>query len=270
MRDILANGETRRDRTGTGTISLFGQHLTVDCQKGKVFPTITTRKVYHRAVINDMLWMLSGSTNIKTLQDQGHHHWDAWADEQGNLGPSYGHQLRNFNGSTGSDKYTWRDTLGIDQVSRALRLIKEDPRSRRILITLWNPSEISHSNVLPPCLTVLQFYVRSSRFLDVHIYQRSCDVFIGFAFDFPGFSLLLYLISHFSKLIPGRVHWSCGDSHVYLNHVDQVREQLRRVALVPPQLIINSDKKDLFDVTSSDLTVVGYKSHPPIKGDVSI
>jgi len=250
---ILNHGKRRDDRTGTGTLSLFGERLEFDLIEG--FPLVTTKKVFFKGVVGELLWMLSGSTNVKPLQEAGVHIWDEWADKDGELGPVYGYQWRNYNGQ------------GVDQIKKVIQQIKTDPTSRRLLVVTANPAQ-EDKMALPPCPSMFQLYVDGVE-LSMHVYQRSCDVFLGGPFDIASYALLLSMIAKVTGKYPGKLIFSYGDAHLYLNHVDQAIEQVKRTPRTKPTLEL-ADKTDIFDFTAEDIKLIGYEPHPPIKAAISV
>lgn len=249
---VLKEGKVRDDRTGTGTVSLFGQHLEFDLSEG--FPLVTTKSVFFRGVIHELLWMLSGNTNIKYLVDNNVHIWDDWCDSDGNLGAIYGHQLRDFN------------SQGIDQISNLIEQIKTNPTSRRLMVVMYNPAQINMM-ALPPCPSFLQFYVDGEE-LSCHLYQRSADLFLGVPFDIASYALLTEMIAKNTGLKAKKLIISYGDSHIYLNHIKSVIKQLKRTPLDLPK--IELPIKDIFDYKYEDIKLIGYKSKGKISGKISI
>lgn len=254
---LLVHGKDRKDRTGVGTFSVFSCHLDYDLDN--YFPLITTKKVYLKGVIAELLWFLNGDTNIKYLNDNGVHIWDEWADENGDLGPIYGKQWRDWN----SDH--------IDQIQNAIDLIKNDPYSRRIIVSAWNPSQIPDM-ALPPCHTLFQFYVREAypeRYLDCQVFQRSADAFLGLPFNIASYSLLTMMTAQQTDLKPGALHWVGGDVHIYDNHLKQVEIQLHRRPYSFPKMKIDK-AKDIFSYKIEDFHLEDYKYHPAIKAPVAV
>lgn len=256
LKHILENGTPKSDRTGTGTISIFGYQMRFDLSKG--FPVLTTKKLHLRSIIHELLWFLKGETNIRYLKENGVSIWDEWADESGDLGPVYGKQWRSWqaNGAT------------IDQVSGLMRLIKTSPYSRRMIISAWNVGELEKM-ALPPCHVLFQFYVADGR-LSCQLYQRSADVFLGVPFNIASYALLTMMIAQVSGLQPGDFVHTFGDAHLYLNHLDQTRLQLTREPRPLPQMIINPEVKDIFSFRFEDFQLVNYDPHPHIKAAVSV
>ena len=253
--DVLQNGIPSNDRTGVGTISLFGTRMEFDLSKA--FPLITSKKVFLKGVIYELLWFLKGDTNVRWLQEHGVHIWDEWADANGDLGPVYGCQWRNWPTDLG----------GIDQIANAIETIREDPHSRRIIVNSWNVESLSRM-ALPPCHCLFQFHVRGDR-LDCQLYQRSCDMFLGVPFNIASYSLLTMMMAQQAGLKPGEFVWTGGDCHVYDNHVDQFLEQLGRKPYPYPTIEIRK-ADSLFDYQYEDFKVVGYQHHPTIKAPVAV
>ncbi|PUU87900.1 MULTISPECIES: thymidylate synthase [Halanaerobium] len=253
---ILDSGVDREDRTGTGTRSIFGHQLRFDLQKG--FPLMTTKKVYWKGVAHELLWFLKGDTNIKYLNDNDVHIWDEWADENGDLGNVYGHQWRSWEGREGT----------IDQISEVIEQIKENPYSRRLIVNAWNVGDLDKM-ALPPCHLLFQFYVADGK-LSCQLYQRSCDTFLGVPFNIASYSLLIHMIAHVVGLEVGEFVWTGGDVHIYHNHFDQIKEQLSREPRPLPQLKINKETDNIFDIKFEDIELIGYDPHPTIKGEVSV
>lgn len=255
--NLLIYGDDRKDRTGVGTSSVFSCHLNYNLERR--FPLITTKRVYLKGVIAELLWFLNGNTNIKYLNDNDVHIWDEWADENGDLGPIYGKQWRDWNGDH------------IDQIQNAIDLIKNDPYSRRIIVSAWNPSQIPDM-ALPPCHTLFQFYVRDEhnrRCLDCQVYQRSADAFLGLPFNIASYSLLTMMMAQQTDMNPGFLHWVGGDVHIYDNHLEQVNLQLHRKPYPFPKM--NIDKaKDIFSYKLEDFHLENYKCHPAIKAPVAV
>ena len=254
LQKVVDLGTIRKDRTGVGTLSTFG--LQMEFYLSLYFPLVTTKKVYLKGVIAELLWFLNGDTNIKYLNDNGVHIWDEWADENGDLGPIYGKQWRDWNGDH------------IDQIQNAIDLIKNDPYSRRIIVSAWNPSQIPDM-ALPPCHTFFQFYVTESECLDCQIYQRSADMFLGVPFNIASYSLLTMMMAQQTGLKPGRLIWTGGDCHIYLNHLDQVETELHRTPYPFPKMEIDK-AKDIFSYNLEDFHLEDYKCHPAIKAPVAV
>lgn len=254
---ILDDGIEKEDRTGTGTISLFGHQMRFDLQKG--FPLLTTKKLHLKSIIYELLWFLQGDTNIRYLQEQGVRIWNEWADENGELGPVYGKQWRSFAGANGKT---------VDQIAWVMEEIKQNPDSRRMIVSAWNPSEIDEM-ALPPCHCLFQFYVIDGK-LSCQLYQRSGDVFLGVPFNIASYALLTYMMAQATQLQVGDFVHTLGDAHIYLNHVQQVKEQLMRTPYSSPKLQLNPEIKSLFDFEYKDIQLVDYEAHPHIKGVVSV
>jgi thymidylate synthase len=254
---ILEEGVEKGDRTGTGTRSVFGHKMTFDLSEG--FPILTTKKLYLRGIIHELLWFLKGDTNIKYLQDNNVHIWDEWADENGELGPVYGHQWR-----------SWPDYDGgaIDQIKIVLDQIKNNPNSRRMLVSAWNVAEVNKM-ALPPCHTMFQFYVAEGK-LSLMLYQRSADTFLGVPFNIASYALLCMMVAQVCDLKPGKFIHVTGDTHLYLNHLEQARLQLTRDPRPLPTMKINPDVKDLFSFKYEDFELIGYDPWPSIKAEVSV
>jgi thymidylate synthase len=254
---ILDNGVQKTDRTGTGTLSVFGYQMRFDHQKG--FPLLTTKKIHIKSVIYELLWFLRGESNISFLKEHGVRIWDEWADENGELGPVYGVQWRN-----------WRTPDGrvIDQISQVIDQIKRDPNSRRLIVNAWNVGDIPKM-ALPPCHLMFQFYVIDGK-LSCQFYQRSADVFLGVPFNIASYALLTMMVAHVCHLEPGDLIQVMGDTHLYLNHLDQAKLQLTRSPYPLPTMILNPDVRSIFDYHFEDFSLINYQSHPHIKGEISI
>ena len=257
LEHVKQNGQKKEDRTGTGTMSVFGYQMRFNLNEG--FPLLTTKKVHLKSVIYELLWFLSGDTNIKFLKDNGVSIWDEWADENGNLGPVYGHQWRSWPTSEGKE---------IDQISNLINQIKKTPDSRRLIVSAWNVGEINKMK-LPPCHCFFQFYVVDGR-LSCQLYQRSADIFLGVPFNIASYALLTQMIAHVSGLEYGEFIHTLGDAHIYTNHIDQVNEQLHRKPKKLPQIKINPSVKNIFDFKYEDFSLEGYDPYPPIKAPVAI
>lgn len=267
LKHIKENGVEKSDRTGTGTKSVFGYQMRFDLQEG--FPIVTTKKLHLKSIIYELLWFLKGDTNIKYLNENGVRIWDAWADEDGNLGPVYGFQWRNWNGE------------GIDQISEVIDTIKNNPDSRRMLVSAWNPSVLPDTSVsfsenvangkaaLPPCHAFFQFYVANGK-LSCQLYQRSADVFLGVPFNIASYALLTMMIAQVTGLEYGDFVHTFGDVHIYNNHMDQINLQLSREPRKLPKMELNPKIKNIFDFTYKDFNLVDYNPHPHIKGAVSV
>lgn len=267
LEHVLEKGVEKSDRTGTGTISVFGYQMRFDLQEG--FPVMTTKKLHLRSIIHELLWFLQGDTNIKYLNDNRVSIWNEWADNDGNLGPVYGAQWRNWNGDD------------IDQIAEVIELIKNNPDSRRMIVAAWNPSVLpepgksfaenvaSGKAALPPCHAFFQFYVAEGK-LSCQMYQRSCDIFLGVPFNIASYALLTMMMAQTTGLEAGEFIHTLGDAHIYLNHLEQVKLQLSRKPFALPQMKLNPDVKSIFDFKYEDFELVGYESHPHIKGEISV
>jgi thymidylate synthase len=257
MRHILEQGASKQDRTGTGTLSIFGYQARFDLAKG--FPLLTTKKLHVKSIIYELLWFLKGFTNVQYLNDHGVNIWNEWADEHGELGPVYGAQWRSW---------PTADRGSIDQISEVISQIKTNPNSRRLIVSAWNPGEISKMK-LPPCHALFQFYVSGDR-LSCQLYQRSADVFLGVPFNLASYSLLTMMVAQVCGLQPGEFVHTFGDVHLYSNHVKQALEQLNREPLKLPQMKINPKVRSIFDFDYSDFELIGYQAHPHIKAEVAV
>ncbi|OEK01682.1 thymidylate synthase [Roseivirga sp. 4D4] len=257
MSHILENGVEKADRTGTGTKSVFGYQMRFDLSEG--FPVVTTKKLHLKSIIHELLWFLQGDTNIKYLKDNGVRIWDEWADEEGNLGPVYGYQWRN-----------WPDGSGgtIDQITKLIDQIKTNPDSRRLIVSAWNVADVDNM-ALPPCHTFFQFYVADGK-LSCQLYQRSADVFLGVPFNIASYSLLVLMVAQVCGLEPGEFVHTFGDAHLYSNHYEQAELQLTRDFRPLPIMKMNPDVKDIFDFKFEDFELVGYDPHPHIKAAVAV
>ncbi len=267
LHHVIQNGTQKGDRTGTGTISVFGYQMRFDLSEG--FPLMTTKKLHLKSIIHELLWFLKGETNIKYLQENGVKIWDDWADSNGDLGPVYGSQWRNWNGE------------GIDQIAELIDTIKTNPNSRRMLVSAWNPSVLPDTSIsfaanvangkaaLPPCHAFFQFYVADGK-LSCQMYQRSCDIFLGVPFNIASYALLTLMIAQVTGLKPGDFVHVLGDAHIYNNHLDQVQLQLTREPRQLPQMKINPDVTDIFDFKFEDFELTGYEPHPHISGKISV
>ncbi len=256
-RHILDHGEEKSDRTGTGTISVFGYQMRFDLQQG--FPMLTTKKLHLKSIIHELLWFIAGDTNIQYLKNNGVRIWDEWADEHGDLGPVYGHQWR-----------SWPTPIGqtIDQISSLLEQIKNKPDSRRHIVSAWNVADVDHM-ALPPCHCLFQFYVANNK-LSCQLYQRSADVFLGVPFNIASYALLTMMIAQVCDLEVGEFVHTFGDAHIYLNHLEQVNLQLSRKPKTLPQININPAVKSLFEFKYEDFELINYDAHPHIKGIVAV
>jgi len=257
LETILENGVEKKDRTGTGTISVFGHQMRFNLSEG--FPVVTTKKLHLKSIIHELLWFLAGDTNVKYLQDNGVRIWNEWADENGELGHIYGYQWRSW--PTPNGKH-------IDQISRVVDSIKNNPDSRRHIVSAWNVGELDKMN-LPPCHVLFQFYVAGGK-LSCQLYQRSADVFLGVPFNIASYALLTLMMAQVTGLEPGDFVHTFGDVHIYSNHIEQVKLQLTREPYPLPTMKINPEVKSIFDFTFEDFELVGYQAHPHIKGKVAI
>lgn len=257
VRDIMENGTRKGDRTGTGTISVFGRQLRFNLQEG--FPLVTTKKVHMKSIIHELLWFLQGDTNIKYLNDNGVRIWNEWADENGELGPVYGHQWRSWPTPDGGH---------IDQISQVVQQLKNNPDSRRILVSAWNVAEVNNM-ALPPCHTLFQFYVADGK-LSCQLYQRSADVFLGVPFNIASYALLTQMMAQVCDLQPGEFIHTFGDTHLYLNHLEQASLQLSREPRPLPVMELNPAVKSIFDFSYDDFKLIGYDPHPHIKAPVAV
>lgn len=254
---ILTEGETKEDRTGTGTISVFGHQMRFNLQEG--FPMVTTKKLHLKSIIHELLWFLKGETNVKYLQDNGVRIWNEWADEDGDLGHIYGYQWR-----------SWPDYKGgnIDQIAQAVDQIKKNPDSRRIIVSAWNVGDLPNMN-LPPCHAFFQFYVANGK-LSCQLYQRSADTFLGVPFNIASYALLTMMMAQVTGLEAGDFVHTLGDTHLYTNHIEQAKLQLSREPLPMPMMKINPERKSIFDFVYEDFELVNYESHPHIKAPISV
>lgn len=267
IKRVLETGVSKEDRTGTGTTSIFGHQMRFDLQEG--FPLVTTKKLHLKSIIHELLWFLKGETNIAYLKENGVKIWDAWATEEGDLGPVYGHQWRNWN----SD--------GVDQIKDLIDNIKNNPDSRRLIVSAWNPSVLPDTRLsfeenvqmgkaaLPPCHAFFQFYVSEGK-LSCQLYQRSADIFLGVPFNIASYALLTMMVAQVTDLAYGDFVHTFGDAHIYNNHMDQIQLQLSREPRPLPQMLLNPEVKNIFDFTFKDFNLVNYDPHPHIKGAVSV
>jgi len=257
MRYVRDHGQPKEDRTGTGTLSVFGYQMRFPLAEG--FPLLTTKKVHTRSIIHELLWFLRGETNVRYLQENGVTIWDEWADEQGNLGPIYGAQWR-----------SWRtaDAESIDQLASVVREIRRNPDSRRLIVSAWNVGELAKMK-LPPCHAFFQFFVADGR-LSCQLYQRSADIFLGVPFNIASYALLTHLVAAQTDLEPGEFIWTGGDCHLYRNHLEQVELQLSRTPFPLPRLELRRKPPSLFDYQFDDIAIVDYQSHPAIKAPVAV
>ena len=257
MRHVRDHGQRKADRTGTGTLSVFGYQMRFDLSEG--FPLLTTKKVHIKSVIHELLWFLAGDTNVRYLQEHGVTIWNEWADPDGDLGPIYGYQWRSWPTSDGGH---------IDQMSNVLAEIRRNPDSRRLIVSAWNVADISRMK-LPPCHLLFQFYVAEGK-LSCQLYQRSCDIFLGVPFNIASYALLAHLVAHQTDLGVGDFIWTGGDCHLYLNHLEQVDTQLSREPFPLPRLIIKHRPSSLFEYRFEDFELANYESHPAIRAPVAV
>jgi thymidylate synthase len=257
MEHTLADGVEKRDRTGTGTVSVFGHQMRFDLKDG--FPLVTTKKLHVKSIVHELLWFLAGDTNVKYLNDNGVRIWDEWADERGDLGPVYGYQWRSWPAQDGRT---------IDQISNVAEMIRRSPDSRRLIVTAWNPADVDKM-ALPPCHCLFQFYVAKGR-LSCQLYQRSADIFLGVPFNIASYALLTMMMAQVSGLQAGEFIHTFGDAHLYLNHIEQARLQLSRPPRALPRMRLNPAVKDIFGFRYEDFTLEGYEPHPHIKAEVAV
>lgn len=257
MRHVLERGESKSDRTGTGTLSVFGWQMRFDLAEG--FPLVTTKKLHLRSIIHELLWFLQGSTNVAYLRDNGVSIWDEWADERGELGPVYGYQWRNWPAGNGGT---------IDQISDVVDRIRRDPSSRRLIVSAWNVADLPKM-ALAPCHAFFQFHVAGGR-LSCQMYQRSADIFLGVPFNIASYALLTHMVAQQCDLQPGDFIWTGGDCHLYLNHLEQARTQLEREPFPLPRLTLLRRPDSIFDYRFEDFEIAGYQSHPHIKAPVAV
>jgi len=258
LREALECGERREDRTGTGTLSLFGRQCRYDLRES--FPLLTTKKLHTRSIIYELLWFLKGETNIRYLKERGVRIWDEWADDEGNLGRVYGAQWREWRGENG---------VKVDQISDLIQRIKSDPFSRRHIVSAWNPAELD-AMALPPCHTLFQFYVHADQSLSCQLYQRSADLFLGVPFNIASYALLTRMVAQVCDLKPREFIHTIGDAHLYLNHLEQAKEQLEREPKSFPQLFINPKKKNIFEFEFEDFEFQNYDPYPTIKAPIAV
>ena len=257
MQHVLDHGQHKSDRTGTGTLSVFGFQMRFDLAAG--FPLLTTKKLHTRSIIHELLWFLAGDTNIAYLKENGVSIWDDWADDKGDLGPVYGHQWRHWPARDGGE---------IDQIRQLVEGLKANPDSRRHLVSAWNPADVDRM-ALPPCHALFQFYVADGR-LSCQLYQRSADIFLGVPFNIASYALLTMMIAQVCELAPGEFVWTGGDCHLYTNHLEQARQQLSRAPRPLPTLRLNPAVRDLFAFRFEDITLEGYDPHPHIAAPVAV
>jgi len=257
VRHVLDHGVQKGDRTGTGTLSVFGYQTRFDLSRG--FPAVTTKKLHLKSIIYELLWFLRGETNVKWLQERGVTIWDEWADERGELGPVYGHQWRSWPAPDGST---------IDQITNVIEMIKKTPDSRRLIVSAWNVAEVDKMK-LPPCHTLFQFYVANGR-LSCQLYQRSADIFLGVPFNIASYALLTMMMAQVTNLEPGDFVHTFGDAHLYLNHLEQAKMQLAREPRPLPTMRINPSVKSIYDFQYEDFTLENYDPHPAIKAPIAV
>ena len=257
LRHIRTEGVFKGDRTGTGTESVFGYQMRIDLGAG--FPLLTTKKLHLKSIIHELLWFLTGDTNVKALNDEGVTIWDDWADENGELGPVYGHQWRSWPATDGR---------GIDQIAGVIESIKTDPNSRRHIVSAWNPADVEKM-ALPPCHCLFQFYVLDGH-LSCQLYQRSADVFLGVPFNIASYALLTIMVAQVTDLQPGELVHTFGDAHLYANHIEQADIQLSRQPRTLPTMTLNADITDIFGFTYGDFTLEGYRPHPHIAAPIAV
>ena len=257
MQKVLNEGQKKSDRTGTGTLSIFGHQMEFDLSDG--FPLVTTKKVHLKSIVHELIWFLQGSTNISYLKENGVSIWDEWADEKGDLGPVYGAQWRSWpDGNNGT----------IDQIQNLIQGIKTNPDSRRHIVSAWNPALVDEM-ALPPCHSLFQFYVVNEE-LSCQLYQRSADIFLGVPFNIASYALLTHMVAHVCNLKAGKFVHTFGDAHLYLNHLDQAKLQLSRDTKILPQLKLNSEVKNIFDFKFEDIEIINYESHPSISAPIAV
>lgn len=254
---VLRTGVKKTDRTGTGTLSIFGHQARYDLADG--FPMLTTKKLHLKSIVHELLWFLKGDTNVRYLQDHGVSIWDEWADERGDLGPVYGHQWRSWPAQDGGT---------IDQIALVVDQIMRTPDSRRLIVSAWNPADVARM-ALPPCHCLFQFYIAHGR-LSCQLYQRSADIFLGVPFNIASYALLTLMIAHVTGLKPGEFVHTLGDAHLYLNHLEQAELQLSRAAYALPQMRLNPTVRNIFDFQYTDFTLENYQSHPTIKAPIAV
>ena len=257
LAEVRAHGTLKGDRTGTGTLSLFGRQMRFDLARG--FPLVTTKKLHLKSIIHELLWFLSGDTNVRYLRENGVTIWDEWADERGELGPVYGHQWRSWPTPDGGS---------IDQIATLISDLKTNPNSRRLIVTAWNPADLDKM-ALAPCHCLFQFYVADGR-LSCQLYQRSADLFLGVPFNIASYALLTGMIAQVVGLAPGEFVWTGGDVHLYLNHLDQADHQLARTPYAPPRLVLNPAVRDLFAFRFDDIRIENYVAHDAIRAPVAV
>ena len=254
---VLENGTRKQDRTGTGTLSIFGHQMRFDLSRG--FPAVTTKKLHLKSVVGELIWFLQGRTNVNWLQERGIHIWDEWADADGELGPVYGHQWRSWPTPDGGQ---------VDQIARVISSIRTNPDSRRHIVSAWNVADVEQM-ALPPCHTMFQFYVADGR-LSCQLYQRSADIFLGVPFNIASYALLTHMVAQVCQLQPGEFIHTFGDAHLYLNHVEQARLQLSREPRQLPTLLLNPARTELEQFTEDDVRLLDYQPHPAIKAPIAV
>jgi thymidylate synthase len=257
LKEVREEGVRKEDRTGTGTLSVFGRQMRFDLRDS--FPLLTTKKLHMRSIVHELLWFLHGRTNVRSLNAHGVTIWDEWADENGELGPVYGRQWRSWATPDGGS---------IDQIAQLVEGLRRNPDSRRHIVSAWNPADIPHM-ALPPCHCLFQFHVAEGR-LSCQLYQRSADVFLGVPFNIASYALLTLMVAQVTGYAPGEFVHTLGDAHLYLNHLDQAEEQLSRKPLAPPRMILNQDIRELMDFAYEDFTLVGYAPHPHISAPIAV
>ncbi|HLG42418.1 MAG TPA: thymidylate synthase [Planctomycetota bacterium] len=257
VRHVLDEGERKEDRTGTGTLSVFGYQARFDLRRG--FPLVTTKKMHLKSILHELLWFIRGETNVKPLQANGVTIWDEWADEKGELGPVYGHQWR---------KWQAADGRRIDQLSNVIEEVRRNPSSRRLIVTAWNPADVDKM-ALPPCHLLFQFYVLNGR-LSCQLYQRSADIFLGVPFNIASYALLTMMVAQVCGLEPGEFVHTFGDAHLYLNHLEQAKAQIAREPYPPPRMEINPAVKSILDFKYEDFSLKNYQCHPAIKAPIAV
>lgn len=257
MERVLRHGVKKHDRTGTGTLSVFGHQMRFDLSDG--FPMLTTKKLHLKSIVHELLWFLNGDTNVRYLQENGVRIWDEWADKNGDLGPVYGAQWRSWPA---------RDGGTIDQIANLIAQIKRNPDSRRLIVTAWNPADVDRM-ALPPCHCLFQFYVANGR-ISCQLYQRSADIFLGVPFNIASYALLLMMVAQVTGLKPGEFIHSFGDAHLYLNHIEQAELQLTRAPYALPVMAVNSEVTDIFGFKYEDFKLSGYQAHPHIAAPVAV
>lgn len=257
LEHLLVNGQLKQDRTGVGTLSIFGHQMRFDLKQG--FPLLTTKKLYTKSIIHELLWFLKGDTNIQYLHDNNVHIWDEWADDKGDLGPIYGHQWRSWTGANGQI---------IDQISNVIHEIKTNPNSRRLIVSAWNVAEVDQM-ALPPCHVLFQFYVTNGK-LSCQLYQRSCDVFLGLPFNIASYALLIHLIAYECKLDVGEFVWTGGDTHLYQSHINQALIQIRRHPKQLPYVEFFDPPESIFDFEYENIKIINYYAHSHIKAPIAV